>query len=72
MTPGEKIVYMCQAGFRWDAWVRAIRPNGTIDLGSDVGCKDLHELTRIEAVPPAELRPGTCCEVTDAKKSSRG
>ena len=64
VTSGEKIVYMCLAGLRYDAWVRIVRPDGTVDLASDVGSRDLHELSRIEAVPPDQLRPGTCCEVS--------
>lgn len=67
MTSGEKIVYMCLAGIRGAAWVRAVRPDGTVDLGADVGSKRLHELTGIEAVPPDQLRPGTCCEDVDAE-----
>lgn len=60
MTSGEKIVYMCLAGFRWDAEVRAVRQNGTVDIASDVGCSQPHELSRIEVTEPGELRPGTC------------
>lgn len=61
MMVNEKIVYMCLAGIAGDAWVRAVRPDGTVDLGADVRSKELHELTRIEAVQPDQLRPGTCC-----------
>jgi len=59
MNIGEKIVYMCLAGIVCDAWVRAVRLDGTVDIGADVRSKDLHELSRIEIADP--LRPGTCC-----------
>lgn len=62
MKSGDKITYMCLAGIRGAAWVRCVRPDGTVDIGCDVRSKDLHELSRIEIVPPADLRPGTCCE----------
>jgi hypothetical protein len=60
VKPGEKLIYMCLAGFRGDAWIRHVRPDGTVDLGCDVGSRDLHELSRIEVVKETALRPGTC------------
>lgn len=63
MKLGEKIVYMCLMRIRGDAWVRALRPNGTVDIGADAGSHDLHELTRIEVVDYDDLRPGTCSKI---------
>lgn len=62
MITGQRITYMCLAGFLWDAVVRGINPDGTVNIGSDVGTLALHELTRIEVCPASDLRPGTCCE----------
>ena len=60
MKKGERVIYMCLAGIRGDAWVRAARRDGTVDIGADVGSRELHELTRIEIVRETALRPGTC------------
>lgn len=63
MTParGDELVYLCLAGFRYDAVVRHARAGGLLDIASDVGCNDQHELTGIELVADAcDLRPGTC------------
>lgn len=68
MIVGQKIVYMCLAGIRGDAVVRSIRTDGRVDIGCDVGIKELHELTRIEVVDVADLRPGTCAALRPAKQ----
>lgn len=62
LTParGDELVYLCLAGFRYDAVVRHVRPDGRVDLASDVGCVDPHELTGIEFVETCDLKPGTC------------
>jgi hypothetical protein len=60
------MVYMCLAGIRGDAWVRFVRSDGSADIGCDVGCNDLHELTRIEVVDLADIRRGTCAAITVA------
>jgi hypothetical protein len=57
---GDKVIYMCLAGIRGDAWIRWARGDGTVDIGADVGSSELHELTRIEVVAETALRPGTC------------
>lgn len=62
MIIGQKITYMCLAGFLYDAVVRTINQDGTVDIGSDVGCVDMVELTRIEVCPASALRRGTCCD----------
>lgn len=60
MKRGDRIVYRCLAGFRYDAEVRAVRLDGRLDVAIDAGANDPVELTRIEFVEPADLRPGTC------------
>jgi hypothetical protein len=60
MTRGQRVVYRCLAGFRYDAEVVTVRLDGTVDLAVDAGCNDHVQLTRIEIAP--ELRPGTCRE----------
>lgn len=62
MIIGQRITYMCLAGFLYEAVVRTINQDGTVDIGSDVGSLDLVELTRIEVCRPGELRRGTCCD----------
>lgn len=57
---GDELVYLCLAGFRYDAVVRHVRAGGLLDIASDVGCADPHELTGIEFVDACDLRPGTC------------
>lgn len=57
---GDELVYLCLAGIRYDAFVRHIRADGTLDIASDVGCNDPHELTGVEFVDARDLRPGTC------------
>ena len=64
MIIGQKITYMCLAGFLYEAVVRTINRDGTVDIGSDVGSTDLHELTRIEVCSASTLRRGTCCDDT--------
>lgn len=68
MIVGQRITYMCLAGFIYEAVVRTINRDGTVDIGSDVGSTELHELTRIEVYPASALRRGTCCE--DAEKAT--
>lgn len=62
MIIGQQMTYMCLAGYLYEAVVRTINQDGTVDIGSDVGSADLHEMTRIEIMTAAELRKGTCCE----------
>ena len=57
---GDDIVYLCLAGYRYDATVNMIRPEGRLDLAVDAGSKDRVMLTNIAFVEPDELRPGTC------------
>lgn len=57
---GDELVYLCLAGFRYDAFVRVVRADGRLDIASDVGCNDPHELTGIEFVDACDLRSGTC------------
>lgn len=60
VTLGEKIVYKDRAGIITDAWVQAIRPDGTVDIACDIGSRDLHELSRIPVVTMNDLDRGTC------------
>ena len=57
---GDEIVYLSLAGYRCDAAVNMVRPDGRLDLAVDAGSKDPVMLTRIAFVEPADLRPGTC------------
>ena len=57
---GDEIVYLSLAGYRCDAAVNMVRPDGRIDLAVDAGSKDSVMLTRISFVSPDELRPGSC------------
>ena len=57
---GDEIVYLCLAGYRCDAAVNMVRPDGRLDLAVDAGSKDPVMLTRISFVSPDELRPGSC------------
>lgn len=57
---GDKIVYRCLAGFRYDAEVRAVRLDGRVDIAVDAGSADPVELTRIAFVSPEAHVPGTC------------
>lgn len=57
---GDKVLYRCLAGFRYDAEVKAVRVDGRLDIAVDAGCADPVELTRIAFVAPDKLAPGTC------------
>lgn len=57
---GDQILYLSRAGFRCDAKVNSVRPDGLVDLAVDAGSTDPVMLTRIAFVPPDELRPGSC------------
>ena len=57
---GDEIVYLSLAGYRCDAAVNMVRPDGRLDLAVDAGSKDPLMLTRIAFVEPTDLRPGTC------------
>lgn len=57
---GDEIVYLSLAGYRCDATVNMVRPDGRIDLAVDAGSKDPVMLTRIAFVAPTNLRSGTC------------
>lgn len=60
LRTGDRIVYRCLAGFRYDAEVRAVRLDGRVDIAVDAGCADPVELTRIAFAEPAVHVPGTC------------
>lgn len=60
MKQGDVVTYRCLAGIDTKAVVRFVRPDGTVDIGCEVGSKTLHELTRIEVVK--DLQAGTCRE----------
>lgn len=57
---GDEIVYLCLAGYRCDATVNMIRPEGRVDLAVDAGSKDPVMLTNVAFVDQPDLRPGTC------------
>lgn len=64
MNRGDRIVYRCLAGFRYDAVVRTARLDGRVDIGVDAGAEDPVELTRIEFVVPEHHRAGTATQGT--------
>lgn len=57
---GDKIVYRCLAGFRYDAEVRVVRLDGRVDIAVDTGSNEPVELTRIALVDKVAHLPGTC------------
>lgn len=57
---GDRLLYRCLAGFRYDAEVRRVGADGRVDLAVDAGANDPVELTSIEFVAPGKLSPGTC------------